>query len=30
MIHKQHPLGTPFGPDATADDVLARIDLTGG
>ncbi len=29
MTHKQHPLGTPFTPAATADDVLARIDLTG-
>ncbi len=29
MTHKQHPLGTPFTPAATADDVLAGIDLTG-
>lgn len=29
MTHRQHPLGTPFPPDATADDVLASIDLTG-
>ena len=29
MTHKQHPLGTPFPPAATADDVLAGIDLTG-
>ncbi len=27
MTHKQHPLGTPFPPAATADDVLAGIDL---
>ena len=29
MSHNQHPLGTPFPPDATADDVLAGIDLAG-
>ena len=29
MIHKQHPIGTPFKPAATADEVLAGIDLTG-
>ncbi len=29
MRQDQHPLGTPFPPDATADDVLAGIDLTG-
>lgn len=29
MTHKQHPLGTPFPPAATADEVLAGIDLTG-
>ena len=29
MTHKQHPLGTPFTPASTADDVLAGIDLTG-
>lgn len=27
--HWQHPLGTPFGPAATAADALAGIDLTG-
>jgi NAD(P)-dependent dehydrogenase (short-subunit alcohol dehydrogenase family) len=29
MIDQQTPLHTPFGPAATADDVLAGIDLTG-
>jgi len=29
MTHKQHPLGTPFTPASTADEVLAGIDLTG-
>ena len=29
MTHKQHPIGTPFPSSATADDVLAGIDLTG-
>jgi NAD(P)-dependent dehydrogenase (short-subunit alcohol dehydrogenase family) len=29
MTHRQHPLGTGFPPSATADDVLAGIDLTG-
>ena len=29
MTHKQYPLGTPFEPASTADDVLAHIDLTG-
>ncbi len=29
MTHKQHPLGTPFPPASTADEVLAGIDLTG-
>ena len=29
MTHKQHPLGSPFTPASTADDVLAGIDLTG-
>jgi len=28
MTYKQHPLGTPFTPAATADEVLAGIDLT--
>lgn len=28
MSHRQHPLVTPFGPAATADDVLAGLDLT--
>ena len=28
MTHKQHPLGTPFTPASTADEVLAGIDLT--
>ncbi len=28
MTHKQYPLGTPFTPAATADEVLAGIDLT--
>lgn len=29
MSHKQHPLGSGFMPSATADDVLAGIDLAG-
>lgn len=29
MRHHQHPFGTPFGPEATADNVLAGVDLTG-
>ncbi len=29
MTHAQHPLGTPFTPASTADEVLAGIDLTG-
>ena len=29
MTHKQHPLGTPFLPASTADEVLAGVDLTG-
>ena len=29
MTHKQHPLGTPFTPASTADEILAGIDLTG-
>ncbi len=29
MTHKQHPLGTPFTPASTADEVVAGIDLTG-
>ena len=29
MTHRQHPIGTPFAPASTADDVLAGIDLTG-
>ena len=29
MTHKQHPLGTPFTPASTADEVLAGIDLVG-
>ncbi len=29
MTHKQHPIGTPFTPASTADEVLAGIDLTG-
>ena len=29
MTHRQHPVGTPFTPASTADDVLAGIDLTG-
>ena len=29
MTHKQHPLGSGFPAAATADDVLAGIDLTG-
>lgn len=29
MPHRQHPLDTPFGPVATAEDVLAGIDLSG-
>ena len=29
MTHQQHPLGSGFTPDATADDVLAGIDLRG-
>ncbi len=29
MSHHQHPLGTPFAPDATADDILAGLDLAG-
>lgn len=29
MTHKQHPLGTPFSPASTADDVLAGINLAG-
>ena len=29
MPHKQHPIGSGFGPAATADDVLAGIDLRG-
>ena len=28
MTHKQHPLGTPFTPASTADDVLDGVDLT--
>lgn len=27
--HAQHPLGTPFSPASTADDVLAGVDLAG-
>ena len=27
MTHKQHPLGTPFTPASTADEVLAGIEL---
>ena len=29
MTHRQHPLGSGFGPAATADEVLAGLDLTG-
>ncbi len=29
MTHKQHPIGTGFSAAATADDVLAGLDLTG-
>ena len=29
MTHKQYPLGTPFAPASTADDVLNGIDPTG-
>ncbi|MHC1481305.1 SDR family NAD(P)-dependent oxidoreductase [Frateuria aurantia] len=29
MSHQQYPLGTPFGPAATAGEVLAGIDLSG-
>ena len=29
MTHKQHPIGTPFTPASTADEVLAGIDLAG-
>ncbi len=29
MSRYQHPLGTPFPPEATADDVLAGLDLAG-
>lgn len=29
MTHRQHPLGTPFPPASTADDVLAGLDLAG-
>ena len=29
MTHKQHPIGTPFPPASTADEVLAGTDLTG-
>ena len=29
MSHKQHPLGSGFTPSATADDVLAGVDLAG-
>ena len=29
MTHKQHPIGTPFTPASSADDVLAGLDLTG-
>jgi FlaA1/EpsC-like NDP-sugar epimerase len=29
MTHKQHPIGSGFTAAATADDVLAGIDLTG-
>jgi len=29
MTHKQHPIGTPFSPASTADEVLAGTDLTG-
>ncbi len=29
MTHKQHPIGTPFPPASTADEVLAGADLTG-
>ena len=29
MTHKQHPLGSGFPPAATADDVLASLDLSG-
>ena len=29
MNQKQHPIGTPFGAAATADDIIAGIDLTG-
>jgi NAD(P)-dependent dehydrogenase (short-subunit alcohol dehydrogenase family) len=29
MTHKQHPIGSGFGPASTADDVIAGIDLTG-
>ncbi|HWO61330.1 MAG TPA: SDR family NAD(P)-dependent oxidoreductase [Umezawaea sp.] len=29
MTHEQRPLGTPFSPAATADEVLEGVDLTG-
>ena len=29
IVHRQHPLGTPFSPASTADEVLAGIDLSG-
>ena len=29
MTHKQHPLGSGFAAAASADDVLAGIDLSG-
>lgn len=29
MTHRQHPIGSPFTPASTAEDVLAGIDLTG-
>lgn len=29
IIHKQHPLGTPFTPASTASDVIAGIDMSG-
>src|SRR5689334_6925718 len=29
LTHQQHPLGTGFGPAATAADVVAGLDLSG-
>jgi NAD(P)-dependent dehydrogenase (short-subunit alcohol dehydrogenase family) len=29
MTHRQHPLGSPFGPASTVDDVLRGVDLRG-